>query len=84
MHDEMQTHIYAGRRIGALSQSTERQLLEAQGRYWYRFINGALIYLAQVSRHGILYAVNLLARAILKPSKAQMGTAKHVLRCLVR
>ena len=40
------------------------------------------MYLAQVSRHDILYAVNQLARAMSKPSKAHIGVAKHVLRYL--
>ena len=37
------------------------------------------MYLAQVSRYDILDAVNQLARAMSKPSKAHMGAAKHVL-----
>ena len=44
---------------------------------------GALMYLAQISRYDILYAVNQLVRAMSKPSKAHMGAAKHVLRYLV-
>ena len=40
------------------------------------------MYLAQVSRYDILYAINQLARAMSKPSKAHMGAAKHVLRYL--
>ena len=39
-----------------------------------------LIYVAPVSRYDILYAVNQLARAMSKPSKAHMRVAKHVLR----
>ena len=40
------------------------------------------MYLAQVSRYNILYAVNQLARTMSKPSKSHMGVAKHVLRYL--
>ena len=40
------------------------------------------MYLAQISRYDILHAVNQLARAISKPSKAHMGAAKHVPRYL--
>ena len=40
------------------------------------------MYLAQVSRYDILYAVNQLARAMSKPLKAHMGAVKHVLQYL--
>ena len=40
------------------------------------------MYHAQASRYDILDAVNQLARAMSKPSKAHMGAAKHVLRYL--
>ena len=40
------------------------------------------MYLGQVSRYDILFAVNELARAMFKPSKAHMGVAKHQLRYL--
>ena len=40
------------------------------------------MHLVQVSRYDILYAVNQLARAVSKPSKAHMGAAKHVIRYL--
>ena len=38
--------------------------------------------LGQVTRYDIGYAVNQLARAISKPSKAHMAVAKHLLRYL--
>ena len=57
-------------------------LLDEQGKQRYQSITGALMYLAQISRYDILYAVNQLARAMSKPSKAHMGAAKHVLRYL--
>ncbi|CAM9119850.1 unnamed protein product [Ascophyllum nodosum] len=40
------------------------------------------MYLAQVSRYEVLYAVNQLARIMSKTSKAHMGVAKHLLRYL--
>ena len=40
------------------------------------------MYLGQVTRYGILYAVNQLARTMPKPSKAHMAAAKHLPRYL--
>ena len=40
------------------------------------------MYLGQVTRYDILYAVNQLARTMSKPSKAHMAAAKHLLRYL--
>ena len=40
------------------------------------------MYLGQVTRYDILYAVNQLAPAMSKPSKAHMLAAKHLLRYL--
>ena len=37
------------------------------------------MYLAQVLRYGILYAVNQLARVMSKPAKVHMEAAKHLL-----
>ena len=65
----------------SFDQSADR-LLDEQGKQRYQSIAGVLIYLAQVSRYDILYAVNRLARAMSKPSKAHMGAAKHVFRYL--
>ena len=55
------------------------RMLDDQGKQRYQSIAGALMYLAQVSRYDILYAVNPMARTMSKPSKAHMGAAKHVL-----
>ena len=63
----------------SLDQPTDR-LLDEQAKQWYQSIAGALLYLAQVLRYEILYAVNQLARAISKPSKAHMEATKHGLR----
>ena len=45
-------------------------------------ITGNVLYPGQVTRYDILYAVNQLARAMSKPSKAHMAAAKHLLRYL--
>ena len=64
----------------SLDQPEEKLLNEEKQRY--QIITGAVIYLAQVARYDILYAVNQLARATSKPAKAHMGAAKHLLRYL--
>ena len=40
------------------------------------------MYLAQITRYDVMYAVCQLARAMPKPSKAHMGAAKQLLRYL--
>ena len=60
----------------------EEKLLNEEEKQRYQIITGAVIYLAQVARYDILYAVNQLARAMSKPAKAHMGAAKHLLRYL--
>ena len=65
----------------SLHQPADR-LPDEQGKHWYQSTAGALMYLAQVSRYGILYAVNQLAGTMSEPPKAHMGAAKHVLRYL--
>ena len=62
----------------SLDQPADR-LLDGQEKQRYQSIAGALLTLTQVTRYDIFYAVSQLARAISKPSKAQMGTAKHAL-----
>ena len=65
----------------SLDQLADR-LLDEQEKQRYQSIDGSLMYLAQVSRYDILFAVNQLAKAMSKPSKAHMRAAKHVLRYL--
>ena len=48
----------------------------------YQAITGSVMYLAQITRYDVMYAVCQLARAMSKPSKAHMGAAKQLLRCL--
>ena len=56
----------------SLNQPEEKLLNEEEKRR-YQSITGAGMYLAQVTRYDILYAVNQLARAMSKPAKAHMG-----------
>ena len=65
----------------SLSQPEETLLNEEEKRR-YQAITGAGMYLAQVTRCDILYAVNHLERAMAKPTKAHMGAAMHLLRYL--
>ena len=50
----------------------------------FQAITGSVMCLGQVTRYDIGYAVNQLARAMSKPSKALMAAAKHLLRYLAR
>ena len=45
-------------------------------------VTGSVMYLGRVTRYDILYAVNQLATAMSKPSKAHTAAAKHLLRYL--
>ena len=65
----------------SLDQPEER-LLSKEEKQRFLAITGSAMYLRQVTRSGILYAVNQLATAIFKPSKAHMAVAKHLLRYL--
>ena len=48
----------------------------------FQAITFSVMCLGQVTRYDIWYAVNQLARAMCKPSKAHMAAAKHLLRYL--
>ena len=65
----------------SLDQPEER-LQSKQEKQRFQAITGSVTYLGQVTRCDILYAVNQLARAMSKPSKAHMAAAKHLLRYL--
>ena len=65
----------------SLDQSEEK-LSNEGGNRRYRSVMGVAMHLAQVCRYDIFYTVNQLARAMSKPSKEQMGVAKHLLRYL--
>ena len=60
----------------------QSEQLDAEQTKRFQAIVGSVIYLAQVTRYDILFAVNQLARAMTKPSKAHMTAAKHLLRYL--
>ena len=57
----------------------EKRLLIKKEKQGFQAITGSVMYLGQVTRYDILYAVNQLARAMSKPSKAHMAAAKHLL-----
>ena len=48
----------------------------------FQATTGSVMYLGQVTRYDIGYAVNQLVRAMSEPSKAHMAAAKHLLRYL--
>ena len=63
----------------SLNQPVEKLLNEEEKRR-YEAIIGGVMYLAQVTRYDILYAVNQLARVTSKPVKSHMGATEY-LRC---
>ena len=67
-----------GPELSTLVQQSEQ--LDAERTKRFQAIVGSVIYLAQVTRYDIVFAVNQLARAMTKPSKAHMAAAKHLLR----
>ena len=60
----------------------EEKLLTGEEKRRYQAITGAVIYLAQVTAYGILYAVNNLRGLCPSPQKARTRAAKHLLRYL--
>ena len=58
------------------------KLLGAQGVKLYQAIMGSVLYLAQVTRYDICYAVNQLTRASSKAAMIHKTAAKHLLRYL--
>ena len=65
----------------SLDQPEER-LLSTEEKQHFQAITGSVMYLEQVTRDDILYAVNQLARAMSKRSKAYKAAAKNLLRYL--
>ena len=55
-------------------------LLNTEQILRYQAITGSVMYLAQITRYDVMYAVCQLARAMSKPSKAHIGAAKQLLR----
>ena len=64
------------------SELSTETLLNTEQTQRYQAITGSVMYLAQITRHDIMYAVCELTRAMSKPSKAHMGAAKQLLRYL--
>ena len=62
----------------AISETAEKKDLGREGQEELPIDHGC----CQISRYDIVFAVNQLARAMLKPSKSHMGAAKHLLRYL--
>ena len=68
-----------------LELSTEQPaetLLNTDQTQRYQAITGSVMYLAQITRYDVMYAICQLVRAMSKPSKAHMGAAKQLLRYL--
>ena len=57
-------------------------ILNKEDKRRFQVITGSVKYLVQVTRYDIGYAVNQLARAMSKTSKAHLAAAKHLLRYL--
>ena len=57
-------------------------LLNTEQTQKYQAITGSVMYLAQITRYDVMYAVCQLSHAMSKPSKAHMGAAKQLLRYL--
>ena len=60
----------------------EENILNKEHKRRFQAITFSVMCLGQVTRYDIRYAVNQLARAMCKPSKAHMAAAKHLLRYL--
>ena len=60
----------------------EEHLLNKEDKRRVQAVTGSVMCLGQVTRYDIGYAVNQLARAMSKSSKAHMAAAKHLLRYL--
>ena len=54
----------------------KKRLLSREEKQRFQAITGSVMYLGQVTRYEILYAVNQLARAMSKPSKGHTAAAK--------
>ena len=64
------------------SQQPDETLLDEEEKKRYQGIVGCLIYVSQVLRYDIMYAVGQLARPMAKPGKVHMVAAKRTLRYL--
>ena len=64
------------------NQQPDETLLDDEQKKRYQGIVGCLMYVSQVKRYDIMYAVGQLARPMAKPSKIHMVAAKLTLRYL--
>ena len=64
------------------NQQPDEMLLYEEEKKRYQDIGGCLMYVFQVLRYDIMYAVGQLARPMAKPSKIHMVAAKHTLHYL--
>ena len=60
----------------------EENSLNKEGKRRFQAITGSVMYLGQVTRYDIGYAVNQLARVVSKPSKPHMAAVKYLIRYL--
>ena len=66
------------------NQQPDETLLDEKEKKRYQGTVECLMYVSQVLRYDIIYAVSQLARPMAKPSKIHMEAAKHTLRYLAR
>ena len=78
----MQADQHAGYCPELPNQQLDETLLDEEENKCYQGIVGCLMYVSQVLRYDIMYAVGQLARPMAKPSKIHMVAAKHTLRYL--
>ena len=64
------------------NQQPDEAMLNEEEKKRYQGIVGCLMYVLQVLRYDIMYAVGQLARPMAKPSKIHMVAAKYTLRYL--
>ena len=64
------------------NQQPDGTLLDEEEKKRYQGIVGCLMYVSQVLRYDIMYAIGQLARPMVKLSKVHMVAAKHTLRYL--
>ena len=64
------------------NQQPDETLLDEEEKKRYQGIVGCLMYVSQVLRYDIMYAVDQVARPMAKPSMIHMVAAKHTFRYL--
>lgn len=59
-----------------------KKVLNEEDKQHFQALTGPVLYLGHMARYGTPYAINQLASAMSKLSKAHMAAAKHLLFCL--